>query len=82
MFMHEQRFNHVAQLAKQFDVDGVIMFLVKYCDTHMFDAPYLRDQLKAVGLPVLYLEWEHSMSGFASLKTRIEAFVEMIGGIK
>jgi benzoyl-CoA reductase/2-hydroxyglutaryl-CoA dehydratase subunit BcrC/BadD/HgdB len=48
----------------------------------MFDAPYLRDQLKAVGLPVLYLEWEHSMSGFASLKTRIEAFVEMIGGIK
>jgi len=82
MFTHEQRFNHVAELAEQFDVDGVIMFLVKYCDTHMFDAPYLREELKEMGLPVLYLEWEHSMSGFASLKTRIEAFVEMIGGIK
>ncbi|HKZ95091.1 MAG TPA: 2-hydroxyacyl-CoA dehydratase family protein [Candidatus Bathyarchaeia archaeon] len=82
MYMREQRFKHVAELAKRFDVDGVIMFLIKYCDTHMFDAPYLRDELKAMGLPVLYLEWEHSMSGFASLKTRIEAFVEMVGGVQ
>lgn len=82
MFTHEQRFNHVAELAKRFNVDGVIMFLIKYCDTHMFDAPHLRDELKAMGLPVLYLEWEHSMSGSASLKTRIEAFVEVVGGIK
>jgi benzoyl-CoA reductase subunit C len=82
MFIREQRFNHVAELAKRFDVDGVIIFLIKYCDTHMFDAPHLRDELKAMGLPVLYLEWEHSLSGFAGLKTRIEAFVEMVGGIK
>jgi benzoyl-CoA reductase subunit C len=78
----EQRFGFTAELARRFDVDGVIMFIIKYCDTHMFDAPQMRDQLKAMGLPVLYLEWEHSMSGFASLKTRIEAFVEMVGGIK
>ncbi len=82
MFMREQRFTHVAELAKRFNVDGVIMFLIKYCDTHMFDAPHMRDELKAMGLPVLYLEWEHSMSGFAGLKTRVEAFIEMVGGIK
>jgi len=82
MFMQEERFKHVTELAKRFQVDGVIMFLIKYCDTHMFDAPHLRDKLKAMGLPVLYLEWEHSMSGFAGLKTRIEAFIEMIGGVK
>ncbi len=82
MFGGEERFNYTAELAKRFNVDGVIMFIIKYCDTHMFDAPHLRDQLKTMGLPVLYLEWEHSMSGFASLKTRIEAFVEMVGGIK
>jgi len=82
MFMREERFRYVAELAKRFDVDGVIMFVIKYCDTHMFDAPHLRDELKATGLPVLYLEWEHSMSGFAGLKTRIEAFIEMVGGVK
>jgi len=82
MYQHEQRFRHVAELAKQFGVEGAIMFVIKYCDTHMFDAPLLRDELKAMGLPVLYLEWEHSMSGFAGLKTRIEAFIEMVGGVK
>jgi len=82
MYQHEQRFRHVAELAKRFEVEGVIMFVMKYCDTHMFDAPLLRDELKAMGLPVLYLEWEHSMSGFAGLKTRIEAFIEMVGGVK
>jgi benzoyl-CoA reductase subunit C len=82
MYQHEQRFKHVQELAKQFEVEGVIMFVIKYCDTHMFDAPLLRDELKAMGLPVLYLEWEHSMSGFAGLKTRVEAFIEMVGGVK
>jgi len=82
MYQREQRFSHVAELAKRFKVEAAIVFVIKYCDTHMFDAPFLRDDLKAMGLPVLYLEWEHSMSGFAGLKTRIEAFIEMVGGIK
>ncbi len=82
MFMREERFKHVADLVRRFEVDGVIMFVIKYCDTHMFDAPHLRDELKTMGLPVLYLEWEHSMSGFAGLKTRVEAFIEMVGGVK
>jgi len=82
VYMREERFKHVKKLAKRFDVDGVVMFVIKYCDTHMFDAPLLRDELRAMGLPVLHLEWEHSMSGFAGLKTRIEAFIEMVGGVK
>lgn len=82
MYQHEERFKHVAELAKQFQIDCAIMFVIKYCDTHMFDAPFLRDQLKDMGLPVLYLEWEHSLSGIAGLKTRIEAFIEMVSGVK
>jgi benzoyl-CoA reductase/2-hydroxyglutaryl-CoA dehydratase subunit BcrC/BadD/HgdB len=82
MYQHEQRFKHVQELTKQFEVEGVIMFVIKYCDTHMFDAPLLRDELNAMGMPVLYLEWEHSMSGLAGLKTRLEAFIEMVSGVK
>jgi benzoyl-CoA reductase subunit C len=82
MYQHEQRLDHAAKLAKQFDVEGAIIFVIRYCDTHMFDAPLMSDELKAMGLPVLYLEWEHSMSGIAGLKTRIEAFIEMVGGVR
>jgi len=79
---HEERFKHVAEMAKRYDVEAAIIFVLKFCDTHMFDAPLLRDELKALGMPVQYLEWEHSMSGIAGLKTRIEAFMEMVGGVK
>jgi len=82
MYHHEERFKHVAEIAKRYDVEAAIIFVLKFCDTHMFDAPLLRDELKALDLPVLYLEWEHSMSGIAGLKTRIEAFIEMVGGVK
>jgi len=82
MYHHEERFKHVEEMAKRYDVEAAIIFVLKFCDTHMFDAPLLRDELKAFDLPVLYLEWEHSMSGIAGLKTRIEAFLEMVGGVK
>jgi len=82
MYHYEERFKHAVEMAKRYDVEAAIVFVLKFCDTHMFDAPLLRDELKALDLPVLYLEWEHSMSGIAGLKTRIEAFIEMVGGVK
>jgi len=82
MYHHEERFKHVLEMAKRYDVEAAVIFVLKFCDTHMFDAPLLRDELKTLDLPVLYLEWEHSMSGIAGLKTRIEAFIEMVGGVK
>ena len=82
MYQHGDRFKHVKEMVKRYQVDGVIFFILKFCDTHLFDAPLLMEQLNELGLPVLYLEWEHSMSGIAQLKTRVEAFVEMVGGVR
>ncbi len=82
MLEREERFRHTIEMAKWFDVEAVIIFVLKFCDAHMFDTPQLMEELNALGLPVLYLEWEHSLSGLAQLKTRIEAFLEMVGGIE
>ena len=77
----EDRFRHTLEMAKKYNVEAAIIFVLKFCDTHLFDAPILVEELKSAGLPVLYLEWEHSMSGIAQLKTRIEAFLEMVSGV-
>jgi len=77
----EDRFRHTLEMAKKYDVEGAIIFVLKFCDTHLFDAPVLMEKLKAQGYPVLYLEWEHAMTGIAQLKTRIEAFIEMVKGV-
>lgn len=80
-YHHQERFSHIIDLIKQYDVEAVINFLLKFCDTHLFDAPLLTEELKNQGIPVLNLEWEHTRSGIAPMKTRIEAFIETIKGV-
>jgi benzoyl-CoA reductase/2-hydroxyglutaryl-CoA dehydratase subunit BcrC/BadD/HgdB len=59
-------------------VDGVILFIYKYCDPYGFEVPAAKSYIESFGLPVLYLEDEYSTSTLGRLKTRIEAFLEMI----
>jgi len=79
MSSSEGRFRHVMEMVKLFNVKGIIIFSLKFCDVHSFDAPILAEELREnEGMPVLCLEWEHSLSGIAQLRTRIEAFIEML----
>jgi len=57
---------------------GVIFFLYKYCETHYFDYPDLKQALESKGIPTLLLEVEDPLSGREQLKIRIQAFVEML----
>jgi benzoyl-CoA reductase/2-hydroxyglutaryl-CoA dehydratase subunit BcrC/BadD/HgdB len=74
----EARFGHIGQLIKDFKVNGVILFIYRYCDPYGFEVPATKDYIESLGIPVLYLEDEYSTSTLARLRTRIEAFLEMI----
>ncbi|OPY82845.1 MAG: R-phenyllactate dehydratase beta subunit [Syntrophorhabdus sp. PtaU1.Bin153] len=74
----EARFGHMKQYIEEFKVDGVILFVYKFCDPYGFEVPAIRNFIESAGTPVLYLEDEYSISTLARLKTRIEAFLEMI----
>ena len=74
----EARFGHMKQFIKDFKVDGAILFIYKYCDPYGFDVPVMKSFIETGGTPVLYLEDEYSTSTLARVKTRIEAFLEMI----
>lgn len=74
----ENRFGHIRQFIKDFRVDGAILFIYKYCDPYGFEVPAIKNYIESLGTPVLYLEEEYSTSTLGRLKTRIEAFLEMI----
>jgi len=74
----EARFGHMKEYIKEFKVDGAILFIYKYCDPYGFDVPAMKSLIESSGTPVLYVEDEYSTSSLARLKTRIEAFLEMI----
>jgi benzoyl-CoA reductase subunit C len=74
----EERFGHMKKYVNEFKVDGAILFIYKYCDPYGFEVPAIKSYIEAAGVPVLYLEDEYSTSSLARVKTRIEAFLEMI----
>ncbi|HVN95112.1 MAG TPA: 2-hydroxyacyl-CoA dehydratase family protein [Syntrophorhabdaceae bacterium] len=74
----EARFGHLKQYIDDFNINGVILFTYKYCDPYGFDIPAVKSFVESSGVPVLYLEDEYSTSTLPRIKTRIEAFMEMI----
>ncbi len=64
--------------AKKHDAAGVIFLLLKFCDPHAFDYPYLKQFLDDAGIPSILLEVEEQLPSDGQLKTRFETFVDML----
>ncbi len=75
----ENRFGHMGQFVRDFKVNGAILHIIRYCDTHELDAPDVIEYLEGLGLPVLHIEDDYSVSTIGQLSTRVQAFLEMIG---
>ncbi|MBM3148475.1 MAG: 2-hydroxyacyl-CoA dehydratase [Chloroflexi bacterium] len=73
------RVNHVKELIKQSGAAGAIFLFQRFCTPHLADYPALADELKKDGIPVLQVETDETVSNRGQLKTRFEAFFEMIG---
>ena len=76
---NEARIQEVIQLAKDYHVDGVINQNLKFCTTFKVEAPALEDALEEAGIPVLNIETDYTDNDAEQLRTRIGAFVEMLG---
>ena len=75
----ESRFGYLRDYAKEWDAKGVILQSVRYCDIHGYEVPGVKDYLDNIGLPNIYLEHDYSEAALAPLRTRVQAFLEMLG---
>ena len=75
----ESRYRYLMDFIDEFKVNGVISYVFRFCDTHEFDLPEVRDYLESQGVPFLHLEEDYDIAAAGRLKTRIQAFLEMIG---
>jgi len=74
----ESRFGYLRDYAKEWNTNGVILQSLRYCDIHGYEVPGLRDYLDNIGLPSIYLEHDYSEAALAPLRTRVQAFLEVI----
>ncbi len=75
----DARFGYLKSMIEGWNVDGVIVQSVKYCDTHGFDVPDVRAYFASLGIPTTYLEHDYTEGSLAPLRTRVQGFLEMIG---
>jgi len=73
-----KRFNYLLERIDQYDVDGVVGYIISFCDPHKFDYPDLRDLLKKEGIPMLLIDDNYSFEPAEAVMTRIEAFIELL----
>jgi benzoyl-CoA reductase subunit C len=78
MMDSDRRLDHVMSLAADFDVHGAICYTLKFCDTFLYDIPLLKERLDARNIPSLILDSDYTPGTMGRLKTRIEAFLEML----
>jgi len=73
------RFGDIGAISRDFKVDGLILYVYRYCDPFGFEVPARKAYLDFLKIPVLYLEDDYSGATLGRLRTRIQAFFEMIG---
>ena len=69
---------NVGQIAKENNIKGIINHLIKFCDITGHHRHDFKTYLNEQDLLVLNLERDYSRSMQGQLRTRIEAFIEML----
>ena len=73
------RINDIIRLAKEYKVDGVIDVNLKFCSLYDVEGYTVERALKEAGIPVMRIETDYTDNDAEQLRTRIGAFIEMIG---
>lgn len=75
---NSERLEHIVTMAKELTADGVIHYALQFCHPYAIEAYKVEKTLEKAGIPLLKIETDYSMEDVEQLKTRVEAFVEMV----
>ncbi|MBN2034091.1 MAG: 2-hydroxyacyl-CoA dehydratase [Deltaproteobacteria bacterium] len=74
----QARLEYLFEKVERSGAKGVIFWIVKFCEPELFGVPQLVEEIKKKGLATLVLDSELHQGPSGQIRTRIEAFVEMM----
>jgi len=74
----DDRMDKLLQTAEDFKVDGVIHHSLRLCQLYDMELSKVAKVFKDKGIPFLSLNTDYSLEDVEQLRTRVEAFLEMI----
>ena len=69
---------YVVDMINRSSAQGVIVLKVMYCDPYDMEYPVLAEKLSDKGIPNFAVITGYEMASLESIRTRLQAFVEMI----
>jgi len=75
---NEDRINWLLNKIKEFKIDGVIYHVVRGCMLYAMEYTRIKRILDRINVPVYYLDTEYTREDVGQMKTRVEAFLEML----
>jgi benzoyl-CoA reductase/2-hydroxyglutaryl-CoA dehydratase subunit BcrC/BadD/HgdB len=75
---NEERLDDIVRLAREYKVDGVVHYNLQFCHTYANEAVKVEKALEKEGIPLLRVETDYSDEDAGQLRTRVDAFLEMI----
>jgi benzoyl-CoA reductase/2-hydroxyglutaryl-CoA dehydratase subunit BcrC/BadD/HgdB len=68
----------IETMSSTLQAKGVIHYALQFCTPYLYEAYKAKDAVEAMGLPFLKIETDYSMEDLGQLKTRVEAFLEIL----
>lgn len=75
---NQERIDDIRQLAREYQADGVIHYTIQFCQIYANEAVKVERAMEADGVRVLCVETDYGSEDVEQLRTRIEAFLELL----
>ncbi|SKA98753.1 Benzoyl-CoA reductase/2-hydroxyglutaryl-CoA dehydratase subunit, BcrC/BadD/HgdB [Caloramator quimbayensis] len=72
------RIEDIIKYVKEYKADGVIYYNLSFCQTYSVEYKKVEEALNKENIPVMFIETDYSEEDSGQIKTRVEAFIEMI----
>ena len=72
------RIDDIMRLIEEYKIDGVVDCNLQFCGLYSTESYLIQKNLKEAGIPVLHIETDYSEQDFEQLRTRVQAFLEIL----
>jgi len=72
------RLDHIVEMVEKYQANGVIHYGLQFCQPYLMESMLVEKALEAKNISTLRIDTDYSMEDVGQLKTRVEAFVELL----
>ena len=77
---NDERLEDIVRLTREYQVDGVVHYNLQFCHTYANEAVKVEKALAKEGIPLLRIETDYSDEDVGQLRSRVDAFLEVLRG--